>query len=88
MYYYITVGILTVNTFKIINSSFSSNEAFTKGGCISVANNGLLDIMNTIIKYNKALFGGALLVEDGSKVNFNGINQLEFNYAKWSHCSI
>ena len=53
-----------------------------KGGCISVANNGLLEIMNTIVNYNKALFGGALLVEDGSKVNFNGIDHLEFNYAK------
>lgn len=82
LYYYITVGILTVNTFKIINSNFSSNEAFKKGGCISVANNGLLDIMNTIIKYNKALFGGALLVEDGSKVDFHGSNLLDFNYAK------
>ena len=38
--------------------------------------------MNTIIKYNKALFGGALLVEDGSKVDFHGSNQLDFNYAK------
>lgn len=82
LYYYITVGILTINTFKIINSSFYSNEAFTKGGCISVANNGLVEIMNTIVKYNKALFGGALLVEDGSKVDFNGSNQLEFNYVK------
>jgi len=53
-----------------------------KGGCISVANNGLLEIMNTIVNYNKALFGGALLVEDGSKVDFHGSNQLEFNFAK------